>query len=265
MNTENKKQNTRKWSTGPGTFAGMTLAAILMAVIMVVLGRVSLPQAAGIPPSILQSSAALPVSPAVPPTAPVQTTAPPSSTPGTVSPVPRDSLVTSKGSANAPITIIEYSDFQCGHCQQFAIMVEPELEAAYVNTGKVQVIYHFMNVYDAESQLANEAAACAAEQGQFWLYYYMLMQLRTSPTKEDLSIEVLQGLAQQWGFDMDKFNNSLLSHKFADLVKQEDAAGREQGVTGTPTFFINGIRKDGALALADLQAIIDPMLLEEAQ
>jgi len=165
------------------------------------------------------------------------------------------------GPQTAPVTVIEYSDFQCSHCQTFALTVEYELKAAYIDPGKVRLLYKFANLYQqSESQLANEAAACAAEQGQFWPYYYLLMSQRSSPKEVDLPLEKLQSLAQLLGLNMEIFNNSLNSHKFKAKVIQDDADRIALGVNGTPTFFINGIKKDGANTLKDLSDIIDPIL-----
>ena len=138
--------------------------------------------------------------------------------------------------------------------------MEKQLEATYVDTGKVRLIYKFIIGWGEESLRADEAAASAAEQGYFWPYYFALMEQGASPTAEDLPVEKLQGLAQQLGLDMNKFNASLLSRKHEAKVRQDDAEGRALGVTGTPTLFINGIKQDGAASLKVLQDIIDPML-----
>ena len=208
------------------TFSGVTVVAVIMAAILVGLAVVS-------------SSAPKEYTPTPDPTSPGETT---------------------KGSPDAPITIIEYSDFQCAVCQEFALTVEPQLEAAYVDTGKARWIFKFTIGHGDESLLADEAAACAAEQGQFWAYYYLLMQQRARPSVDDLSVEKLQSLAQQLGLDMETFNASLLGAKYYARVKQDDQECRELGITGTPVFFINGTRLDGARSLKDFQEIMDPIL-----
>ncbi len=186
------------------------------------------------------------------------TTLPP--TPGTPPSPPVPISGKSKGSPNAPVTIIDYSDFQCSHCQEFALTIEKQLQTAYIDTGKVLFIYKHIIAYGEESQLAAEASEAAAEQGKFWPYYDLLMQARASTKTDDLPISKLQSLAQQVGLDMETFNASLQSHKYREKVLQEDAEGRALGVTAVPTFFINGIKKDGASSFEELQVIIDDIL-----
>jgi protein-disulfide isomerase len=233
-----------------------TLIAVILAGSLIVLGRIS---------------ADGPFNPGH--TVPGSTLTPPV-TPGSENPspeptenIPYGSLPpgsVSKGSPAAPVTMTAFSDFQCYRCQVFALNVEKELDTAYVATGKVYLTYKFMIVSD-ESLKADEAAACAAEQGQFWPYYYLLMQQKTSPDKPDLPVEKLQALAQQLGLDMEKFNNSLLSGKFEAYIRQNDKEGRDLGMTGTPTFFINGQKLDGAVTLRALQEVIDPWLKGPAE
>ena len=138
--------------------------------------------------------------------------------------------------------------------------MEKELEAVYVETGKVRLVLKFITAFEKSARRANIAAACAAEQDRFWPYYYLLMLQRASPKVDDLSNEKLRGLAETLGLNMETFNNSLFYAKFAAFVDQSDADGRALGVNSTPTFFINGIKQEGAKNLTDLQKIIDPML-----
>lgn len=255
------KRDKVHWPISPSAFTAGTVGAVVLVIILIVLSRVSIPRAAAIVPTPVQPS--LEISPMLITPVPTLThTSQPSPTlPIPFTPGPFVDLPTYMGSSTAPVTVIEYSDFQCAHCQTFALTVEDELAKAYVATGKVRLIYKFANLYmQSESQLANEAAACAAEQGQFWPYYFLLMSQRASPNKEDLTAEKLRALAQQLGLNMEIFNSSLNSHKFTAKVTQDDTDRIALGVTGTPTFFINGIKQDGANSLQDLADIIDPFL-----
>ncbi len=234
------------------TFAGVTLAAVIIAVVLIALGRIS-------------SSTAEVSAPAPNPTSTILATStpkPPSSTSPSSIPAVLD---TAKGSLNAPITIIEYSDFQCAHCQEFALTIEGQLDKLYVDTGKVRFIYKFIIAYGEESLRADEAAASAAEQGQFWPYYYKLMELGASPAVDDLPLKKLEDLAQQLGLVMPTFKSSLESGKWEAYVRQDHAAGVALGVKGTPTFFINGVKQEGAPTLKVLQDIIGPMLQKLGQ
>ncbi len=214
----------------------VTVAALLSALAMVALGRISTSGMDSVIPVANQSIAAS----------------------ADVSPFPVIDL--SRGSPSAPVVVMLCTDFQCEHCQQFALTLEPQIEQLYIATGKVYWRYKFTTGFGTESRRANLAAACAAEQGQFWQYYYLLMQQHASPRINDLPLKKLQDLAQQLGLDMDKFNDSFMSNKFADWVDRDNAEIRALGVNETPTFFINGTRKAGAKDLPELQAIIDPLL-----
>lgn len=226
----------------PGLFIAFTMSAVVLAILIISLSQIqSFPTISPSP------------NPSTPKPTPTSTIIVPSSL----------TAAMSKGALNALVTIIEYSDFQCAHCQTFAESVEKEFEAAYIDTGKVRLVYKFMVGWGDDSWRADEAAACAAEQGQFWPFYYLLMEQHASPSKDnDLPVEKLQGLAQQLGLDMNRFNASFLTGKYEALVDQQDNEGRALGITSTPVFFINGIKQEGAPSLKVLQDIIDPILEE---
>jgi protein-disulfide isomerase len=234
---QGKRGEAQKWVVGQGAFVGVTAMAIVMAAVLVILGRVSSHEAAILPP------------------------------PGTT---PSPSVIisgTSMGSPNAPVTIVVYSDFQCYHCQRFALTIEKQLESTYIETGKVRIIYKHIVAYGPESLLAAEAAECAAEQNQFWPYHDLLMQLRASSTAEDLPIEKLQSLAQQIGLDMATFNASLESGKYEAKVMRDDAEGRALGLTSIPAFFINGVKADDSVAgsFEAFQKILDNILTRSSK
>lgn len=148
------------------------------------------------------------------------------------------------GSPSAPITIVEYTDFQCHYCQQFALEIAPLIDQYYIRTGKVRFVIKPVIAFGDESRLAAEVSECAAEQNQFWPYYYALMRLKLSSSIEDFTIEKAQELAQQLGLDMILFNESLSSGKYKDKVLQGDAEARNRGFEYIPAFFVNGVQAD---------------------
>jgi len=148
------------------------------------------------------------------------------------------------GSPSAPITIVEYSDFQCHYCQQFALDIEPLIDKYYIQTGKVRFVYKHLVGFGEESRLAAEASECAAEQNQFWPYYHALMRLQLSSSTEDFGIEKAKELAQQLGLNMILFNESLDSGKYKDTVSQNDTEARSRGFKVIPAFFVNGVQAD---------------------
>ncbi|UCC16400.1 MAG: thioredoxin domain-containing protein [Dehalococcoidales bacterium] len=148
------------------------------------------------------------------------------------------------GSPLAPITIVEYSDFQCHYCQKFALEIEPLIDKYYIQTGKVRFVYKHLIGFGDESRLAAEASESAAEQNQFWPYYHALMRLELSSSTEDFTAEKAQDLAQQLGLNMSLFNESLATGKYRDKVSQEDAESRSLGFELIPAFFVNGVQAD---------------------
>ena len=166
--------------------------------------------------------------------------------------IPKPTIVvsgTSIGSLSAPVTIVEYSDFQCHFCQKFALEIEPLIDQHYIQTGKVRFVYKHLVAYGPESGLAAEAAESAVEQNQFWPYYNALMRLGlSSGTEGDFTTEKAQELAQQIGLNMTLFNESLTSRKFYDKVIQDDTEGRSLGFNSIPRFFINGVMADEGVA-----------------
>jgi protein-disulfide isomerase len=174
------------------------------------------------------------------------------------------------GSPDAPVVLTEFAEFQCTICQAFYAGTEQEIREKLVETGKVRVVFKHFVMYGEESMNAALASEAAAEQGKFWEYHDLLMELRASPKEEgDLTIEKLQELAAQLGLDMDKFNASLLSGKNKDLIEKEFRQGRAMGVEGTPTYFVHGGAGEGVtrtakgnLPYADFSELVDALIAE---
>jgi protein-disulfide isomerase len=148
------------------------------------------------------------------------------------------------GSPSAPITVVDYSDFQCHYCRQFAVDIEPLIDEYYIQTGKIRFVFKHLIIFGDESVLAAEAAECAAEQNQFWPYYHALMDLELSTRAKDFTTEKAQELAQKLGLDMTLFSESLTSGKFRDKVTQEVSESTSLGFQLIPTFVVNGVQTD---------------------
>jgi protein-disulfide isomerase len=161
------------------------------------------------------------------------------------------------GPADAPVTIVEFSDFQCPYCKTFR---DQTLDALLERYGdQVRFVFRDFPLSQLHpfAQKAAEASECANEQGHYWEMHDLLFA--NSP---NLSEDALKGFAEQLGLDMEQFNECLDSGRYADEVTADLQEGMSYGVTGTPTFFINGIRLVGAQPLANFQAIIDQELAE---
>jgi len=159
-----------------------------------------------------------------------------------------------KGASQAPVTIVEFADFQCPYCSRAADTVA-RVMAAY--EGKVRLVFrHFPLSFHEKAPKAAEAGACADEQGKFWALHDALFE------SQALEPESLKMQAQRLGLDAAKFDSCLDSGRMAALVKRDLAAGQKAGVTGTPAFFINGRLLSGAQPEDEFRKIIDQELAD---
>jgi len=160
------------------------------------------------------------------------------------------------GQANAPVTIEVYADFQCPYCARADATLQ-QLRSKYIDTGKARLIYRNMPIIGPESNLAAQAGECAADQNKFWTYANYLFTHQANENSGALSRGNLKEIAVQLGLDASTFNTCLDSGKYTAKVQQELTEGQQRGVQGTPTFFINGQRYEGALPYDQLAALID--------
>jgi protein-disulfide isomerase len=157
-----------------------------------------------------------------------------------------------KGELKAPITIVEFSDFQCPYCAR-AVTTLDRVVAAY--PGKIRVVFrHFPLSFHEKAPKAAEAAACADEQGKFWALHDALFE------SQQLDVDALKDQAQRAGLDAKAFDACLDSGRMAALVERDMLAGQKVGVTGTPAFFINGRMLSGAQPEDAFRKIIDQEL-----
>jgi len=158
-----------------------------------------------------------------------------------------------KGSENAPVAIIEFSDFQCPYCGRFYSQTLPQIEEKYIKTGKVKFVYRdYPLSFHQFAQKASEAAECADEQGKFWEYHNKIFE-----NQQSLSIANLKKWALDLSLDSNKFDTCLDSGKYEEEVEKDFQDGSVAGVTGTPAFFINGILLTGAQPFENFRAIIE--------
>lgn len=170
---------------------------------------------------------------------------------------PRQTVATaghpSKGSADAPIEMVEFSDFQCPFCQR----VNPTVEQVLKTYGdRIKFVYrHFPLPNHPNARPAAEAAACANVQGQFWQYHDRLFAEPNKLTDADLKAH-----AAALGLDAARFNACVDGHESKAEVDRDVAEGGALGVTGTPAFFINGRALDGAQPFLAFTRVIDEEL-----
>ena len=161
-----------------------------------------------------------------------------------------------KGNADAPITIIEFSDYQCPYCANFYEQTLPLIEQNYIVTGKVKLVFmDFPLSTHRDAAPAAEAARCVREKGGDESYFEMHDLLFEN--QQDLSKDNLKALALGLGYDI---TECLDSGKYSADVQADMAYGQSLGVGGTPGFFINGIRLEGALPYSAFQQVIESEL-----
>lgn len=164
------------------------------------------------------------------------------------------------GSPDAPVTVVEFSDFQCPFCEKFFQTVEPRLKEEYIKTGKVRFVYRDFPISSIHeyAQKAAEAAECADEQDKFWIYHD-----RVFTEQANLNFESLKRWAADIGLDTAKFNQCLDSGKYASEVGSDLADGQKAGVAGTPGTFINNQFISGAVPYEQFKAAIDSELAKK--
>lgn len=168
------------------------------------------------------------------------------------------------GDPNAPIKIVEFSDFQCPWCQYFTENVEQLFIDKYVATGKVQFEYRSMGLFiGQESVQAAKAAYCAGDQNKFWDMHDIIFSNHNGENIGDYSDQRLQAFAEKIGLDMTVYDACYSSNKYDSLINSDQAAGNEAGVQGTPSITINGTLSDvSPNDWENLQILLDGMLAQ---
>ena len=154
-----------------------------------------------------------------------------------------------RGTMEAPVTVVEYGDFECPYCGQ----AEPVVRALLRDFGDVRYVWRHLPLNDVHprAQVAAEASEAAAEQGAFWEMHDLLLAHQDALRPNDLA-----AYAMQLGLDVDRFTDDLRTHNRAARVAQDVDSADLSGVSGTPTFFINGRRHYGAYDIATLSAAV---------
>ena len=160
------------------------------------------------------------------------------------------------GDPNAPVTIVSFEDFQCPFCKRSFDQTFPLLKKEYIDTGKVKFVFRdFPLSFHPQAQSAAEASECADEQDKFWEYHDALFQ-----NQQTLGPSLYTQLANQLKLDVEQFQQCLDTGKYRQEVQDDFRYGSSVGVSGTPTFFINGIKLVGAQPYQAFQQIIEAEL-----
>lgn len=150
-----------------------------------------------------------------------------------------------KGDPDAPVTIVEFGDYQCPSCQGFGLSVKPQIDLTYVETGKANFVFYDFPIIDAHPHafLAARAVRCAGDQDKYWEYGETLFRNQpnwASQTADNQVVGMFVGYAQDAGMDADAFESCVRSDRHADVVTANMRLGYELGVPGTPSIMVSG-------------------------
>ena len=164
------------------------------------------------------------------------------------------------GDENAPVTIVEYSDYECPFCAKFFNESLASVKSQYINTGKVKLVYKdfpLTNIH-LQAQKAAEAARCVREElgdDAYWRMHDIIFE-----RQDLLGVSSYKQWARELGANGGSFDNCLDSGRYAEAVENDLNEGVALGVTGTPTFFINGTKVVGAQPFEQIKAVIEQEL-----
>jgi len=161
------------------------------------------------------------------------------------------------GNPNAPVTAVEFSDFQCSFCKKFWADTLPQLKEVYINKGQVRFIYRHFAILGQHSVGAAKGAECAGEQGRFWEYHDKLFSNQGGLA---FTNSKLNQYGQELGLKVRPFSQCLASDKHLKKIEGETAAAASLGARGTPTFFVNGRLLAGAQPYEVFRTVIEQEL-----
>lgn len=167
------------------------------------------------------------------------------------------------GEKKAPVTIVEFSDFQCPFCRSFWKDTLPLIKSKYIDTGKVRFVYRdFPLSFHPGAHVAAEAAECAEEQGKYWEMHDQIFHEQDKLGQGTIQFSKADVVkwAGQVGLKMGEFNQCLDAGKYQAEVDKDFADGSAAGVSGTPAFFINDRLVVGAQPFSAFQTVIEEEL-----
>ena len=148
--------------------------------------------------------------------------------------------VTAMGDVDAPVVMLNYSEFQCPFCGKFARDTKPTLVEKFVEDGTLRIEWRDFPYLGEESTRAAAAARAAGEQGKFWEFHDALFADQAPPNSGHLTEDYLVGVAEDLGLDTEKFRSDMSSDAITEAVTRDFQEGQSIGVTGTPAFLVNG-------------------------
>lgn len=175
------------------------------------------------------------------------------------------------GEPDAPITIVEFGDYQCPGCGAFALQVKPQVELSFVQNGEARFVFYDFPLVSIHPHafLAARAARCAGDQELFWEYHSALFQNQSDWANQQSVVGTFVGYAEDIGADGDAFEACLKSDRHADVVTANMRLGEELGITGTPTVMVSQgggmARRLASFQFADIQRVVEDLREEAAE
>jgi protein-disulfide isomerase len=160
----------------------------------------------------------------------------------------------SKGPANAPVTLVEYSDFECPYCRQVVPSLQ-QVMSKYADKVRVEYRQFPLTSIHPNAMGAAHASLCANEQGKFWEMHDLMFE-----EQKELSLPQLKEKAGRLGLDQSAFDACMDSNEYAEVIQEDLRSGSLAGVSGTPAMFVNGRPLSGAVDAATISQIIDEEL-----
>ncbi len=166
------------------------------------------------------------------------------------------------GDPDAPITIMEFGNYQCPACQTFAFQVKPQVDLAYIQTGQAKLVFHdFPTTPLPHSFLAARAVRCAGDQDRYFEYHDEVFRTLREWSAPRSPVGHFNDLAAQVGLDGQAFEMCLESDRHADVVTANLTLGLKLGVTGTPTIFVHDggrpFQRLGGFQFIDIQQAVE--------
>lgn len=148
------------------------------------------------------------------------------------------------GNETAPVTLVEFSDYQCPFCRRFNEQTLSKIKAQYIETGKVRYVFRDfpLDSIHPQARKASQAALCAGDQGKYWEAHHLLFQ-----NQQRLKNDDLKSYAQQLGLNTETFNECLDKDKHASRIQENVADAIRAGVRGTPAFVLGRTGRDGVI------------------
>lgn len=169
------------------------------------------------------------------------------------------------GSPDAPVTIIEYSEYLCPFCRRFVLETMPQIEEQYIDTGKVKLVFRDFPVHGQPAVSIAMVAECAADQDKFWAMHVLLYERAEEWSQSEDILTTFKGYAEELGMDQGEFLNCLELGTAFERIQEDYNLAIQDGVTGTPSFLINGVLVVGAQPLEEFQRIIEEELAKLGQ